>query len=173
MRNNFKLNNALECKALKLGRVALKLKFKLQISSRFTIAIHVLTCIDYFSGSEYSITSEFLAGSIQVNPVIIRQILLMLKSAGFISVSRGRTGKITLARPLNAITFYDVYQAVECVNNNKLFKFHENPNPNCPVGKNIHAALDDKLNQIQFAMEDKLRSITLDQVADYIKNIKD
>ena len=96
----------------------------------------------------------------------------MLKSAGFIIVSRGRTGKITLAKPLNAITFYDVYQAVECVNNNKLFKFHENPNPNCPVGKNIHAALDDKLNQIQFAMEDKLRSITLDQVADYIKNIK-
>ncbi|MDU5261871.1 MAG: transcriptional regulator, partial [Clostridium celatum] len=42
----------------------------MQISSRFTIAIHMFACIDTFEGKE-KITSDFMAGSINVNPVII------------------------------------------------------------------------------------------------------
>lgn len=34
-----------------------------------------------------------------------------------------------------------------------LFRFHESPNPGCPVGRNIHLLLDDKLKSIQEAME--------------------
>ena len=47
---------------------------------------------------------------------------------------------------------------------NKLFHFHESPNPQCPVGKNIHNILDDKLQQVQDAMERELQSITLEDV---------
>ena len=36
-----------------------------------------------------------------------------------------------------------------------------NVNPVCPVGRNIHHALDDKLDRIQKAMEDEMRRITL------------
>ena len=61
----------------------------MQISSRFTIAVHILTCIKYFEGHIF-ITSEFLAGSIGVNPVIIRQIIIKLKKAGIVKVGRGR-----------------------------------------------------------------------------------
>ena len=50
----------------------------MQISSRFTIAIHMLTCMENFK-DEYKITSDFLASSINVNPVIIRRILSQLK----------------------------------------------------------------------------------------------
>ncbi len=143
----------------------------MQISSRFTIALHIFACIDFFNNSEYSVTSDFLAKSIQVNPVIIRNILLQLKAAGLIHVSRGRGGNISLARSLDDITFFDVYNAVECVgsknSDNKLFHFHENPNPECPVGRNIHAMLDGKLERIQTAMENEMRSITL---ADAIRN---
>lgn len=53
----------------------------MQISSRFTIAIHIFTCMETFGG-EYKITSDFLASSINVNPVIIRKILSQLKNAG-------------------------------------------------------------------------------------------
>lgn len=35
----------------------------MQISSRFTLAIHIFACIDTF-GSEYKVTSDFLTGSI-------------------------------------------------------------------------------------------------------------
>ena len=70
------------------------------------------------------------------------------KEAGLIEVKRG-TGGATITRPLDEITFFDVYQSVDCIEENTLFHFHENPNPECPVGKNIYHVLDDKLLRIQ------------------------
>ena len=46
----------------------------MQFSSRFTIATHILLCVAMFE-NEQKVTSNFLAGSINVNPVIIRNIL--------------------------------------------------------------------------------------------------
>ena len=131
----------------------------MQITSRFTIALHLFACVEAFR-NERKVTSDFLAGSINTNPVIIRKILTQLKSAGLIRVLRG-TGGIELTREPSAITFYDVYQAIEPVENGDLFHFHEAPNPQCPVGRNIHALLDDKLQAIQNAMEEKMREYTL------------
>lgn len=131
----------------------------MQISSRFTVALHIFTCVDVFR-DDYKVTSDFLAGSIGTNPVIIRKILTQLKNAGLIEVARG-TGGIELTKELSEITFYDVYEAIEPVDGGDLFRFHEAPNPKCPVGRNIHALLDDKLKDIQNAMEEKMRQYTL------------
>lgn len=144
----------------------------MQISSRFTLAVHIFACINTF-GNEYKVTSDFLAKSTNVNPVIIRKILGQLKGAGLIEVARG-TGGTTIARPLNEITLLDIYHAVECVENGSLFHFHENPNTACPVGRNIHHILDDKLLRIQTAMEKELASITLEHIIqDTAKYIQD
>ncbi|MCR5781160.1 MAG: Rrf2 family transcriptional regulator [Clostridia bacterium] len=131
----------------------------MQISSRFTIALHIFTCVDVFK-DERKVTSDFLAGSINTNPVIIRKILSQLKNAGLINVARG-TGGIELAKDLSEITFYDVYEAIGAVENGDLFHFHDSPNPECPVGRNIHALLDSKLESIQNAMEDELKRYTI------------
>ena len=86
-------------------------------------------------------------------------------------ISRGRggrdpsTGGILAARPLEDITFFDIYKAVECVEQGELFHFHDSPNPKCPVGRNIHKALDARLEQVQRAMEDELKKITVADVA--------
>ena len=135
----------------------------MQISSRFTMAIHMFACIDTFS--DQKMTSDFMATSIGTNPVIVRKILQQLKAAGLIEVARG-TGGVTITRPLEQITFLDVYKAVECSPDEELFHFHENPNIECPVGKNIHNVLDDKLMRVQNAMELELASITLQDVRD-------
>ncbi|NWO25781.1 Rrf2 family transcriptional regulator [Peptostreptococcaceae bacterium oral taxon 081] len=131
----------------------------MQISSRFTVALHIFTYVDTFK-DEYKITSDFLAGSINTNPVIIRKILTQLKNAGLITVARG-TGGIELTRPLKEITFYDIYEAIEPIENGELFNFHENPNPKCPVGRNIHTLLDDKLKTIQLAMENEMKKYSV------------
>lgn len=145
----------------------------MQISSRFTIAIHMLTCMEIFK-NDYKITSDFLAGSTQVNPVVIRKLLTQLRKAGLIEVQRG-PGGASLSKSPEEITFLKIYQAVECVEDNTLFHFHKNPNPKCPVGKNIHKLLDNKLTRVQEAMEQELASITLaDVLADseeLLKNI--
>lgn len=132
-----------------------------QISSRFTMAIHMFACIDTFE--DQKMTSDFMAGSIGTNPVIIRKLLQQLKAAGLIEVSRG-TGGVAITRPLEQITFLDVYRAVECTPDEELFHFHENPNKSCPVGRNIHHVLDDKLERVQEAMEKELAAITLADV---------
>lgn len=134
----------------------------MQISSRFTLAIHIFACVDIFK-NDYKVTSDFISKSTNVNPVIIRKILLQLRNAGLIEVARG-TGGTTITRPLSEITFLDIYRAVECVEDNTLFHFHENPNEKCPVGRNIHNVLDDKLQRVQTAMERELQSITLEDV---------
>lgn len=136
----------------------------MQISSRFTIAVHILTAIEYFQ-NDYKVTSQFLASSVNVNPVVIRRTLSQLKNAGLINVARG-TGGATIARPLDQITLLDVFNAVDSIENDTLFHFHDNPNTNCPVGRNIHHGLDDKLQKVQDAMENELNAITLADVVD-------
>lgn len=139
----------------------------MQISSRFTLAIHIFSCIDTFKNQK--VTSDFLAKSTNVNPVIVRKILGQLKAAGLVEVQRG-TGGASVTRPLKDITFLDVYNAVECVDKGALFHFHENPNPLCPVGRNMHTVLDPKLDEVQKAMEEKLSSITLEDVKKDLEN---
>ena len=136
----------------------------MQITSKFTIAVHVITAIDYFKDHE-KVTSNFLAGSVGANPVIVRNVMGNLKEAGIIDISQGKSG-ITLAKRLDDITFYDIYRAVDSVSDEGLFHFHENPNTNCPVGRNIHKAVDEKLLKVQQAMETEMKQITLSDVVE-------
>ena len=130
----------------------------MKVASRFTVAVHTLLVIHTF-GKEQKTTSDFIAASVQVNPVIIRRTLLSLKAAGMIEVKAG-SGGATIVRDLKDITLYDVYRAVDSVEGD-IFHFHENPNPACPVGKNIHAVLDTHLADAQAAMENELKKVTL------------
>ena len=136
----------------------------MQITSKFTIALHIITAIDYFKDTE-KVTSSFLAGSVGANPVIVRGVMGDLKEAGMIDVSRGKSG-IILARPLEEISLYDVYKAVDCVSGEGLFHFHENPNANCPVGRNIHKSVDGRLLSVQKAMENELKEIVLSEIVE-------
>lgn len=137
----------------------------MKVASRFPIAVHTLLCIDYFDGKERA-TSDFIAGSVNVNPVVIRQVLQKLKGAGLVTVDRG-VGGAHLERPLSEITLLDVYNAVESVDGS-LFSIHESPNPNCPVGKVIKPALERRLGQAQQALESDLASTTLADLMDTI-----
>lgn len=141
----------------------------MQISSRFTIAVHVLICIETFK-EDYKVTSDFLASSVNVNPVVIRRLLQQLKKAGIVSVIRG-SGGTNIEKPIDEITLLDVYNAVECVDEGELFHFHENPSPLCPVGRNIHNILDGRLEKIQNAMEKEMKSVTIQDVMKDAKKI--
>lgn len=131
------------------------------------MAAHMVCAIDYF-GDTKPVTSTFLAGSIGTSPVMVRTIMGMLKQAGIIESSKGKTG-ITLAKPLDEITLLDLWRAVDQSDADSLFHFHENSCPQCPVGGNIHAALDGRLTAAQRALEDQLKRTTL---ADVEKDIR-
>lgn len=134
----------------------------MQFSSRLPIAVHILLAIVEFEGKNKT-TSVFLAGSVNVNPVIIRNTLGLLKAAGLITVKAGEGGSALAKKPKD-ISLMDIFEAVE--KEEELFHFHENPNPECPVGKNVHAVLDKRLLSIQEAMKQEMKSITLQSLID-------
>ena len=137
----------------------------LKISTRFSVGIHILALLEI--AKEYSCTSEFIAGRVNTNPVVIRRLLGLLKKAGLINSSAGVAGA-ALARKPEEITLLEVYKAVGAADST-LFGMHEQTNPNCPVGANIQFALDDTVKSAQTVLEKELASRTL---ADIISNIK-
>ena len=137
----------------------------MQISTRFSMAVHTLLVIGYFA-PEQRATSTIIAKSVNANPVVIRRMLGQLNDAGLVEVEMG-LGGATLARDAEQITLLDVYRAVES-SEEHLFNFHEDPNPACPVGRNIHAALDGELDAAQAALENRLAQTTLADLLDRV-----
>jgi Rrf2 family protein len=131
-----------------------------KISSRYSIAVHILSVI---SMNTSSCTSDFIAESVNTNPVIIRRIIGNLKKAGLVQVKAG-SGGTYLSKELGQITLLDVYRAVEVVEKGNLFNFHDHPNPDCPVGANIESVLRTNMLEAQSAMESTLAQVTLKQV---------
>ncbi len=134
----------------------------MQFSTRLPVACHILLCIAIFGG-QYKTTSTFLSDSVGVNPVIVRNTLGQLKAAGLVSVEAG-VGGASLAKGPKDVTLLDVFRAVE--EKEDLFHFHENPNPKCPVGRNVHAVLDGQFRAVSDAMEHQLQSVTLQTIID-------
>ena len=108
-----------------------------------------------------------MAGSVNVNPVIIRKTLGQLKKAGLVRVEAG-VGGASLAKPPEEITLLDIFRAVE-PKEEPLFHFHENPNPACPVGREVHGILSGYLDAAALAMENQLRAVTLQQLIDDLR----
>ena len=137
----------------------------LKISSRFTVAVHMLALISF---DEYgNLTSRQIADSVNTNPVVIRRLMTKLKEAEFIDVSQGNSG-IELIKPLNDITLFDIYKAVEVVDEKELFQIHENTNIKCVVGANIQMVLEVILENAQAAMEGVLKNVTLENIVSKI-----
>ncbi|RNB83338.1 Rrf2 family transcriptional regulator [Brevibacillus fluminis] len=133
----------------------------MKISSRFTVGVHILSLLA--TSPDGPCTSEWIAGSVNTNPVIIRRLTGQLKKAGLVNVRPG-TGGAYLVKDASAITLLDVYRAVEVVEEGQLFHFHEEPNPECMVGANIQAVLQLILLRAQSAMEQILADVTLKEL---------
>ena len=137
----------------------------MSISSRFSVGIHILSLLVIKKDNVNS--SEYIASSVNTNPVVIRKIMGMLKNAGLIHIRPGVAGA-ELARDYSKITLLDVYKAVNVVAENELFSTHDNPNPACLVGRNIQDAIDPLFSAAQLAMEKELEGVSLKEVIDHI-----
>ena len=133
----------------------------MSISSRFAVGIHILALIAINEGGVS--TSEFIAGSVNTNPAVIRKITGMLKNAGLVNVRPGIAGA-ELAKALSDITLLDVYKAVNVVQDKELFTIHDKPNPDCPVGRNIQNAIEPLFYAAQLALEKALGNVTIEDV---------
>lgn len=130
------------------------------VSSRFAFAVHILAGLARWS--EEPVTSDFLAGSIGTNPVVVRRLLGKLRQAGLVEVAAGSKGGARLALSPERIDLGTVYRAVET---GEVLGLHRHPpNPACPVGRNIGEVLSGIFGEAERAMEQTLAKTTLADV---------
>ena len=108
-------------------------------NTRFATIIHILVLLVKHPGKWLS--SDWLAGSININPVIVRKELSGLQEQGWVISRKGKEGGSRLNVSSDRISLADIYQVVK--NSNVLGKKNLNPNPQCPVGKDINEVLQD------------------------------
>lgn len=130
-------------------------------NGRFATALHILTLLE--KNKEELLSSGFIAGSINVNPAIVRKEISNLRAHGFIESKEGKGGGYSLAKPASQIRLSDVYKSV---NDTPLLGRSNDPNPDCPVGKQINIHLQDLFNVAEEAL---LRQLGKATVKDFAK----
>ena len=114
-------------------------------NSRFAISLHILVLLDKAKGELLS--SDYMAGSININPVLVRKELINLREHGFVVSKEGKNGGATLGKSASKITLGALYQSVK---GNYLLGSHKNdPNPLCEVGKDINKHLNDLYDETE------------------------
>lgn len=107
-------------------------------NTRFATAIHIMTLLA--KSPEEWLSSDWIAGSLNVNPVIVRKELGHLKKYGLIESRQGKDGGARIAKNADHINIADIYEVVK--NTEVLGKKNQNPNPQCNVGKDINKNLE-------------------------------
>lgn len=136
----------------------------MKISTRFSDSIHLLAFISIFKG-KLPLTSDNIASSIQISPVMVRRLMSTLKKTGILETRHG-TASPEIARPLNQISLLDIYLAIE--KDKPLFEINHKTNPECPVGGNIQPTLKKFYSEAEIAAKAKLNQITMDDIVDTI-----
>jgi Rrf2 family protein len=127
------------------------------MSGRFQIAVHIMTLL--CTAGNVMLSSDYIAGSVNINPVLIRKELSNLIKHGLVISKEGKSGGYSLARPANEITMAEVYKTVQVAP--VLGTARNIPNPKCPVGKQINKHLDLMNKEIDKTIIKKLDKQTI------------
>lgn len=131
-------------------------------NSRFSISVHILTLLAATKGEV--LTSDYIAASININPVLVRKELINLRKHNLVGSKEGKNGGVYLAKGAGDIRLSDVYQAV--AGSPLLGKAKNKPNPACPVGGQIDKHLNNLFDDAERALVQQLKTTTLQQFAD-------
>src|SRR4051794_19801910 len=137
------------------------------LSSKLSVGIHMLTVFALKPGEP--LTSEFLACSVNTNPVVIRRLLGSLRAAGMVESKAGVGGGWTLRIDPGQITLLDILRAVEP--QDEIFALHRSePNPECPCGLHIQSVLSEVYDKVQEGLSRQLADVTIACIASKIRD---
>jgi DNA-binding IscR family transcriptional regulator len=128
------------------------------ISGKFAITIHILTLLSKFP-EEY-LSSDFIAGSMNLHPVLVRKEIVNLKKNNIVESKEGKNGGTRLLKSASKITLNAIFKMTF---DTVTLGFSKNePNPNCPVGKQINKNLEELYDDINQKIGLQLSQITLE-----------
>lgn len=127
--------------------------------SRLSVALHALLHVAHAG----LLTSETMAAQIDTNPVVIRRTMAGLREAGIVRSAKGHGGGWSLARGLDQITLYDVYEALG--EPTILAIGNRTESPGCVVEKAVNRALGGTFEAAEALLVEQLRNVTLAALA--------
>lgn len=124
---------------------------------KFSISVHVLVLLA--RNKEEWISSDYLAESMNINPVLVRKELSNLRKHGFVISKEGKNGGCMLAKSADDIYLSEIYRMVG--SHSVLGNSFGSPNPKCFVGRQINKHLNDLNMEAEKVMMDQLSGITI------------
>ncbi|WP_281337207.1 Rrf2 family transcriptional regulator [Flavobacterium eburneipallidum] len=128
------------------------------ISGKFAITVHILTLLSKFP-EEY-LSSEFIAGSMNMNPVLVRKEIANLKKNNIVESKEGKNGGTKLLKSASTISLEAIFKMT--FDSVTLGYSKNTPNPNCPVGKKINQNLENLYDDINEKISLQLKGISLE-----------
>ncbi len=128
------------------------------ISGKFAITIHILTLLSKFP-EEY-LSSEFIAGSMNLHPVLVRKEIANLKKNNIVESKEGKNGGTKLLKSASNISLDAIFKMTF---DTVTLGFSKNePNPDCLVGKKINENLENLYENINEKISFQLSGISLE-----------
>ncbi|MEC4003942.1 Rrf2 family transcriptional regulator [Flavobacterium sp. SUN052] len=128
------------------------------ISGKFAITLHILTLLSKYPDDYLS--SEFIAGSVNLNPVLVRKEIANLKKNNIVESKEGKNGGTKLSKSTSKISLNDIFKLTF---DEMTLGFGKNePNPKCPVGKEINSNLEELYKKVNTSISNELSAITLE-----------
>ncbi len=134
------------------------------ITSRFAVGTHVMTVLAY-TAPELA-TSEYIASSVNTNPVVIRRLLSQLASKNLVRSQLGPGGGWELRADPADVSLLAVFDAT--VDGEFVPGPPSEPNPECPVGRSIHCVLGEHIDDAVERFRTGLAKVT---VADLLASV--
>ena len=128
-------------------------------NTRLSDLLQILVYLKVHNGEK--ITSQRLASSLNTNPSLVRSMLVQLRSAGLLESIKG---KPHLAKDLNKVTVYDVYEAIDPTKN--LLQVDDNTSQVCSVGVAFPEVLEKYYQEVQRIAAEKMKEVTVQQLVD-------
>jgi Rrf2 family protein len=126
-------------------------------NTRFATVMHILTLLA--RTEEGWLSSDYIAGSININPVTVRREMSVLLQAGLVVTCKGKEGGSRLAKSSEDISLKEVYLAVK--NSEVLGKKNKDTNARCPIGVQMNARLAELFNETDRLVVEFLASRSL------------
>jgi Rrf2 family protein len=127
--------------------------------SRLSVALHALLHM----ADAGLLTSEQMAAQGDTNPVVIRRTMAGLRAARIVRSEKGHGGGWSLARKLETVSLYDVYEAL---GEPTIFAIgNRTESPGCIVEKAVNRALADAFEKAQALLVAQLKSVTMADLA--------
>lgn len=127
------------------------------ISGKFAITLHILTLLS--KHPEDFLSSEYIATSLNMNPVLVRKEIANLKKNNVVESREGKNGGTRLLQPADGITLEDIFRIT--FENVTLGFSKNNPNPNCPIGKSINKNLQNLYDDLNDNISKQLSEVSL------------